>query len=265
MTTRTISIKEYKQLITQDGWEKKAELRDTLSQPAPVHSVLGEEMVLTKHLGWATAVSALDGITITYKEKYSYVGFDEMSLQISTTGNFDVWTIEGVIVVDEAGARVPDRKLGALLGDWFRFVEYYQLGLSVIENVDPEFEPIDRCSMLFNNRQSVRFTGNLIAGTTSSPDRKDPNFSGVPGKWYENELYITRGGRYVCAQTWRSLNPDTEDIYLGAVCDSIEGVKGFFGNHTLSRKLYMQVSTSMVEAMVGAIHKLEIKVTNQPG
>ena len=265
MTSRTLSIDEYKQLITRTGWQRTVELRNTLSQPVPVPSALGEEMILTKHLGWATVSSVLDGVTITYKEKYSYVGFDELSLEVSQSGLFCSWTVEGVTVTDEAGARVSDSELGALLCHEFSAVDYSQLGLSFIENVDPEIDPIVRCTLLFHNRPGVRFTGNLIAGTCSSPHRKDPSFSGVPGKWYENELFITRSGRYVCTQTWRSLDPETDDLCLGAVCDLMEDVIEFFGKHPLSLKLYQQAGKSMLEAVADVVSKMQARASMQPG
>lgn len=252
MPTRTITLDEYKQLITQAGWQRKTELRNTLSQPVPVPSALRTEMFLTRHLGWATVSSVLDGVSIVYREKYSHVGFDELSLSISTAGNFNAWTIKGVTVVDDAGARVSDGKLGELLADEFSFVDYYQLGLSVVENVDPKVQ-LNRCTIIFHNRSNVRFTGHLIAGTASSPDRKDPHFSGVPGRWYENELYITQGGRYVCSQSWKSLNPETDDLCLGAVCDTIGEVAEFFGQRPLSQKLYQQAGEAMVKAVAGVL------------
>lgn len=253
MTSCTISLDEYKQLITRAGWQRKTELRSTLSQPVPIPSALGTEIILTRHAGWATVSSFRDGVSIIYKEKYSHVGFDELSLSTSTDGNFNVWTIEGVAVVDEAGARVSNGKLGELLADEFSFIDYYQLGLSVVEDVDPKVKSLEQGTMIFHNRCNARFTGNLIAGNASSPNRKDPNFSGVAGSWYENKLYITRGGRYVCSQLWTSLNPETDDICLGAVCDTIGEVAEFFGQHPLSHKLYQQAGETMIMVVAGSL------------
>ncbi len=56
--------------------------------------------------GWASITSILDGIKITYIEGFNYDECDPDSLSTGTEGQDEVWSVEGVVVVDEYGDKM---------------------------------------------------------------------------------------------------------------------------------------------------------------
>lgn len=91
-----------------------------------------------------------------------------------------------------------------------------------------------------DNERAIKFTGEKIAGTSSSPDRAmGSNYIGpVGGRWTELRLYRTKDRKYICEEVGHTQWRGERDRRSGAVCDDVNCVTKFFGHGWLANALY---------------------------
>ncbi len=93
----------------------------------------------------------------------------------------------------------------------------------------------------------LRFKGELLAETSSSPDRGRGDWSGATGRWTELRLYRTQGGKYVCQRIGRAQWQGERDTHEAVVCETENEVMEFFGWGWLAKDLYAKAELDAAE------------------
>jgi len=132
---KTISIDEFKKLVARDDWRRELDHEVTdfyRRENQKWSSELGEYELATIlcAFGWASKTSTLDDIKITYIEGFNYdIPAAEDTLSVGTEGQDDVWSVEGVSVIDEFGDELSAHELADYLDTDFRSIDYTRIGL----------------------------------------------------------------------------------------------------------------------------------------
>ena len=248
-TMKTISIADFKTLVARNDWQREQDhdVVECLDRQASEWDEETESVDLIDipfAWGWASKTSTLDGIEITYTEGFSYDECDPESLSTGTAGQDDVWTVEGVLVVDEDGDELTAHEVGYYLGADYSSIDYSVLDIAQVTDIDvDEDSKMDTFTLKIDNAPNVRFTGELVASTTSSDDQAiGSNYSGQKGRWTELALYKTKGGKLICHQVGRTRWQGERDRFSGKVCETLAEVKEFFGHRWLAKELYAKAS-----------------------
>ena len=248
---KTISITEFETLVDRDDWQHDDdwEFLDRVDRQVEEWDDENEspDVLNIPHVrGFGFKISTLDGIKITYAEGLDYDEYDPESVSTGTEGLDDVWTVEGVVVVDEDGDELNADELAEYLDSDFSTIDYNSLlEFSEVTEFDvDEDEDSDMVTFTLeiSNAPNVRFTGELVASTASSDNQAMGFYSGQPGCWTELALYKTKGGKFVCHQAERTSWQGERDRFSGKVCEALEEVKEFFGQGWLARDLYSEAS-----------------------
>jgi len=131
---KTISIDEFKKLVARDDWRRELDHEVTgryCRENQKWSSELGEyELKYIPHaFGWASKTSTLDDAKITYIEGFNYDIHDTDSFSAGTEGQDNVWSVDGVSVVDEFGDELSAHELADYLDTDFRSIDYARIGL----------------------------------------------------------------------------------------------------------------------------------------
>lgn len=246
---KTISIAEFETLTARNDWqrEQNIEVVDHLDRQVEEWDDENESFDLTEIpyvLGYASKTSTLDGIKITYEEGFSYDECDPCSLSAGTEGQDDVWSVEGVVVVDEDGDKLDAHELADYLDSDFSSIDYSVLDIEQITDIDvDEDSDMETFTLEIDNDPSIRFTGELVASAASSDNQAmGSSYSGQTGRWTELALYKTKGGKYICHQIGRTRWQGERDRFSGKVCETLAEVKEFFGHRWLAKDLYAEAS-----------------------
>jgi len=100
-----------------------------------------------------------------------------------------------------------------------------------------------------DGQPDLRFTGEKIGSTSSSPDNGHPDFSGSTGRWTVLRLYRTDGGKYVCERIQRTQWQGEQDVAEAEVCDTLDGVFSFFGYGRLAKEIYCEADVQAVQTI----------------
>lgn len=244
---RTISINEFEALIARNDWlrEEDYEVVDRLNRQIERWDEEDGslELVDIPHVwGCASKTSSIDSIKITYTEGFNYDECDPASLSTGTEGQDDVWSVEGVLVIDEDGDALSEHELADYLSSDFSSIDYRVLNIERVIGVDvEEGSSVETFTLEIDNAPSIRFTGELMARAASSDNRARTNrYSGQTGRWTELAIYKTKGGKFVCHQVGRTRWDGERDRFSGKVCQTPEEVTGFFGYRWLAKELYLE-------------------------
>lgn len=244
---KTISIAEFETLVARNDWQREQdhEIVERLDRQIEEWDEENESLDLIDipHVwGWASKTSTLDGIKITYTECFNYDECDPYSLSTGIDGLDEVWSVEGVLVVDEDGDELKAHELADYLDSDFSSIDYSVLEIEQVTDIDiDEDSDMETITLEIDNAPNIRFTGEEIARTSSSPDlAMGSNYSGQTGRWTELALYRTKGGKYVCEQIGRTRWQRERDRFSGKVCETLEEVKEFFGHRWLAKELYAE-------------------------
>lgn len=242
---KTISIAEFETLVARNDWQREQnhEVVERLDRQVEEWDKENESLDLIDipHVwGWASKTSTIDGIKITYTEGFNYDECDPDSLSEGTEGLDDVWSVEGVVVVDEDGDELNAHELADYLDSDFSSIDYDVLQIDEVTEIDiDEDSDMETFTLEINNEPDIRFTGELVAGATSSDNQAmGSSYSGSTGRWTELKLYKTKGGKYVCHQVGCTLWQGERDRFSGKVCETLDEVKEFFGHRWLAKELY---------------------------
>lgn len=246
---KTISIAEFETLVARNDWQREQDLEvvERLNHQVEKWDEENESLDLIDipHVwGLASKISTLDGIKITYTETFNYDECDPDSLSTGTEGQGKVWSVEGVVVVDEDGDELNAHKLADYLDSDFVNIDYSVLEIEKVTDIDvDEDSDMETFTLEIDNAPSIRFTGKLVASVASSNNQAmGSDYSGKPGRWTELALYKTKGGRFICQQVGRSIWQGERDRFSGKVCETLAEVKEFFGHRYLAKELYAKAS-----------------------
>lgn len=244
---KTISITEFKNLVARNDWQREED-HEVIERLTRQVEEWNEEydfldLIGILHVwGCASKTSTLDGIKITYTEGFSYDECDPDSLSTGTEGLDCVWTVEGVVVVDEDGDELDAHELADYLNSDFSSIDYSVLEIEQLTDIDvDEDSDMETFTLEIDNEPNIRFTGELMACAVSSDNQAmGSNYSGQTGRWTELELYRTKGGKFICHQVGRTRWQGERDRFSGKVCETLEEVKEFFGYRWLAKVLYSE-------------------------
>jgi hypothetical protein len=197
-----------------------------------------------KEIGYITRTLDVDDVTVTLI--YDFEHKSNKASQVTITnpdGQFPLYVTEAEIV-DEDGDEVATSYLERELrnsalaydeGDWHEEDE--------IEYVCAVKEGSDSVIIVKrDNDADLKFEGDEISIASTNPDQSHYHFSGSVGRYRVLRLYKTKNNLYVCQKIDRTHWQGERDRHSGAVCETIEQVKDFFGFSALAKQLYDDAS-----------------------
>lgn len=234
MTTKTFTPQEFEKFLARSDWQR-SQNQEILERMVRDDFNRGE---IPHAYGWASLTSELDGVKITYTESFSFDECERDSLSASTEGQNEIWSIQGVRIIDEDGDE-SDPELWMERDGGFDAIDYSFLDseFEQTEDIDMDSDK-DIITLKIDNAPSLRFRGDLVASASSSDNNASGDYSGSTGRWTELELYKTAGGKFVCHEVGRTRWQGEHDRCEGRVCESEAEVIKFFGHGWLAKELY---------------------------
>ena len=98
-----------------------------------------------------------------------------------------------------------------------------------------------------DNAPDVRFNGELVAKTSSSPDTASSYFSGSTGRYTILSLYKTAGGKFVAHKIGVTQWQGERDRNTVKVCENVAEVVEFFGHGWLAKDLYFEAGITDIQ------------------
>lgn len=239
-----ISIEVFEILAACDGWHREHDwdIVDRVDRQIEEWDDEEESLVrleIPNAWGWASKISKLGSFTVTYTEGFNFDQYDPESLTTGTDGMDVVWTVEGITVIDEDGDEMDAHELADYLPPAFSSIDYGMLEIDQVTDIDADEDSDMVITLEIDNAPSIRFSGQLVARTSSSDDpAMGGNYSGQTARWAVLALYKTKSGKFVCHQIGRTRWVGERDRYSGKVCDTLAEVKEFFGHRWLAKDLY---------------------------
>lgn len=242
-----ITIAEFITLVAHNDWQFKQDYEVIERFSRPVEKFNDEKQIFEQfdipHVwGVARRISILNGIKIKHTESFLYEEYDIKSFSTGTEGIDNIWSIEGVSVIDEKGEVLDSEVLSEYLPSDF-YIDYVQVVRENVMDVEEEGET-DTYTLEINNAPNIRFTGEMVACVKSSPEITSSLYSGQTGYWTKLMLYKTKGGKFICYQVINTLWQGEHAYCRGQVCETLDEVKAFFGHGWLSKSLYIQAEIS---------------------
>ena len=149
--------------------------------------------------------------------------------------------ISGVMLIDEEGDSLDDpERLILEVIEGLDCIDYSALLPKVVtEDIDiDEDADMEVITLENDNAPAVRFSGELVAETSSSANNASSYYSGSTGRWTTLKLYKTKSGKLVCQSIGHTQWQGEHDRYKVAVCDTSAEVIAFFGHGWLAKALY---------------------------
>jgi len=245
---QTMTLSEFKALLESPDWTHASEVEviDHIDRQVEGWDDEDDDIpgwhCVSHTFGWGAHIATLGEISIRYEEGFNYDDNDVDSFASGTEGLDEVWSVEGLTVVDDEN---DDEEVGAHdladhLPPEFEQIDYSGLKIETTTDIDyDEDSDMETFTLQRDNKPDLRFSGERI-GSASSTDEQaiTSSYSGQTGRWAELELYKTEGGRYVCHMIGRTRWQGERDRHSGRVCDSEAEVGAFFGHRWLAKELY---------------------------
>jgi len=95
--------------------------------------------------------------------------------------------------------------------------------------------------------RDVRFTGERIAHTCTSPDQSSNYYSGSVGRYSTWNLYRTKAGKYVGEKIGYTQWQDERDSHDVAILEDHAAVRDFFGMNNLAKDVYEEAGIECLE------------------
>lgn len=226
---KTITIDEFKALVALEDWHRTEDY-EIMDRSYPRETDLSAESDVRHVWGCSSKTSTHDDVKIIYKEGFNYNEFDADSLSTGTEGQDEVWSIEGVLVLNEDWEEMGAHELADYLNADFSSIDYRVLDIDQVVEIDTEGGiGAETIKLDIDNEPSVRFPGEVIAKTASSEKT---------GRWTELFLYKTVGGKFICHQVSRTLWTGEREKFRGKVCSTLDEVREYFGYRWLAKELY---------------------------
>lgn len=200
--------------------------------------------------GWIWNKLETDGISIIYQNTYEHPEYKYSEIETSNDAP-ELWQIEewNIEVVDEDGDEIDRDDLIDMILEETSIDRFYLtvFGDDDIEDIDNEDSDMETFTVQRDNDKNIRFTGELIAVTSSSDNNASGSYSGSTGRWSELNLYKTAGGKFICEQIGYTRWQGEHTRYSGAICENEEQVIEFFGTGWLAKDLYEKSGIECVE------------------
>lgn len=161
--------------------------------------------------------------------------------------------LQGVTLVDEDGDALQGWEVDSIAREAIP-------GLTDIDNeallpavktedidIDEEDETMETITLENDNAPAIRFTGELVAETSSSNNNASSYYSGHTGRWTTLKLYKTKGGKFVAQSIGHTQWQGEHDRHKSAVCEDEAAVIAFFGHGWLAKDLYEEVGIEDVQ------------------
>lgn len=264
---KTFTPSQFKNHILRKGWKRKQSHSPLILQgdcySAPVEPLVitaldfyfekEQDLYLPYIYGGATIASTLEGVTVTCHKPFHGILYDPHSLSLASDGW--LWTVDGAILVDQAGVDSTDEALERIAKDFP--LSFSEVNLTPIReqtaivhhlNESESRKSPDGIYFLESDYSpSICFTGELMARVTSSGEPERLDFSGKEGHWTELALYRSTTGVYVGSM---ASYKNSHDEHFGQehqnlrrsarVLYSEDAVSAFFGHHWLAGQLIEQ-------------------------
>lgn len=185
--------------------------------------------------------------TIEFNECVEWDGEEKSRLaddyKVSPPEDIDIYG-EGITLLDEDGDTLSDSDkaevIREVLGDKLEAIDYDAILPPVAtDDIDhSEESEMETITLINDNASDIRFSGEIIAKSGSSPNNAHSNYSGSTGRWMTLNLYKTAGGKFVCQSIGLTQWQGEKDRYKAAVCESEADVIAFFGHGWLAKDLY---------------------------
>ena len=114
-------------------------------------------------------------------------------------------------------------------------------------DIDEEDETMETITLENDNAPAIRFTGELVAETSSSNNNASSYYSGQTGRWTTLKLYKTKGGKFVAQSIGHTQWQGEHDRHKSAVCEDEAAVIAFFGHGWLAKDLYEEAGIEDVQ------------------
>lgn len=170
-------------------------------------------------------------------ERYGLEGADEILIDGALT------------LIDEDGDDLYKRaQIDAakdVLGEAHPFIDITDIDIeSLIPSVSTididiyEGADMDTITLENDNAAHVRFSGEMVAETSSSDNTASSYYSGSTGRWTTLVLYRTAAGKFVAQSIGHTRWQGEHNRYKVAVCETEAEVVAFFGHGWLAKDLY---------------------------
>lgn len=255
-----ISLSDFEKIIDSGAWTHAQEIEniDQLHlQEVEYDSETREDILVDfdQTFGTATITSTYSAddlkIEISYTEGYNYNDYQRDSLTTGTEGQFEVWTMKGVVVVDDEEDSYDIDDLAIDFPGDFSAVDYSEIDFDKSIDVDDDNNDseegggMEKIIVAVDNKPNIAFVGELIARVSSSDNSAaGSDYSGQSGRWTELELHRTKSGKFICSCVGKTRWQGERDKYSGRVCENEAEVIKFFGHRWLSKELYEEAGIS---------------------
>lgn len=118
---KTISIKEFKELINRDDWHRKQNYRITLCSPR-YSSYQEKDLMYTQ--GWGIKRSILEGIEIIFMQPIGYFNHSPQDIYVRDGEEWAIWLINGIKVIDDNGRPLDGWDISTFLPKDFSKINY---------------------------------------------------------------------------------------------------------------------------------------------
>lgn len=235
---KTMTLNEFKAFLDRDDWVRKTRIGIIDTEEKNVKRKEGEITVFHT-CGMGMFESALDGVSIFYKEVFDYDDYDIQSFRKTVEGIEEVLSISGLKIVDDNGDDFIDWR--DLVPADFKNIDYDEIYKALDACVDVDVDEDSGKGLIkikVDNAPDIRFSGDEIAQFSSSWDSTQLHFSGEEGWRTELILYKTIYGKWICQKVHETKWLDQKDELSAKVCTSLDEVKQFFGDDWVAKKLY---------------------------
>lgn len=259
---KTMTVEQFKEwagkveFVGQDGSEvcgvmeyvSHIEDRGTLDEPDPV-DVMGN-----KGFGFVWRSLEADGVTITRQIAVEWEG----DSRARTDDGYKAYDsqepeilVEGLKLVDDDGVALEaweaaDAVKDALLDQLQPDVEALIPAVTITDIDIDEDADMETFTLKNDNAPDVRFTGEMVAETSSSNNNASSYYSGTTGRWTTLKLYKTKAGTFIAQSIGYTQWQGEHTRYKVAVCESEADVIQFFGHGWLAKDLYAEAGISAV-------------------
>lgn len=221
----------------------------------------GQPILVPGAYAYAWKAFSADGVEISYSRSVEWTGstaerFEDDYTDDDIGEGGETWQVNGLEIVDEDGDTLSNWERDEILRE---VLEAHPQDITDIDfeallpavktediDIDEEDEAMETITLENDNAPDVRFTGELVASSSSSPDTSSSYHSGSTGRWTTLKLYKTKGGKFVAQSVGHTQWQGEHDRYKVAVCETEADVINFFGHGWLAKDLYEEAGISDV-------------------
>ena len=226
------------------------------------HDDDGQPILAPAAYAYAWKAFSADGVEISYSRCVEWAGstserFEDDYSDSHVGEGCETWQVNGLDLVDEDGDKLRDWERDEILREVLEAhpqditnIDFEALIPAVTTNdidIDEEDENMETITLENDNAPAIRFTGELVAETSSSNNNASSYYSGQTGRWTTLKLYKTKGGKFVAQSIGHTQWQGEHDRHKSAVCEDEAAVIAFFGHGWLAKDLYEEAGIEDVQ------------------